>query len=81
MRYFNKSKYNKVLNLISLQDIHRKRMEKDLMELQTLIEVHFESRKKEEEELIQLKERIVGLLGYSLSKYGHGLSNTFTEAC
>lgn len=34
-------------------------MEKDLMELQTLIEVHFESRKKEEEEIIQLKERIV----------------------
>uniref|UniRef100_A0A3B5LPP1 Troponin T type 2a (cardiac) n=1 Tax=Xiphophorus couchianus TaxID=32473 RepID=A0A3B5LPP1_9TELE len=33
-------------------------MEKDLMELQTLIEVHFESRKKEEEELISLKERI-----------------------
>lgn len=29
------------------------------MELQTLIEVHFESRKKEEEELINLKERIV----------------------
>lgn len=46
---------------MSLQDIHRKRMEKDLMELQTLIEVHFESRKKEEEELIQLKERIVRL--------------------
>lgn len=44
---------------LCLQDIHRKRMEKDLMELQTLIEVHFESRKKEEEELISLKERIV----------------------
>lgn len=29
------------------------------MELQTLIEVHFEGRKKEEEEIIQLKERIV----------------------
>ncbi|TSQ24031.1 Aldehyde dehydrogenase family 16 member A1 [Bagarius yarrelli] len=41
-----------------LQDIHRKRMEKDLLELQTLIEVHFEQRKKEEEELIGLKERI-----------------------
>lgn len=37
-------------------------MEKDLMELQTLIEVHFESRKKEEEELISLKERIVSAL-------------------
>lgn len=41
------------------QDIHRKRMEKDLLELQTLIEVHFDQRKKEEEELIGLKERIV----------------------
>uniref|UniRef100_A0A672GUR7 Troponin T type 2a (cardiac) n=1 Tax=Salarias fasciatus TaxID=181472 RepID=A0A672GUR7_SALFA len=43
---------------VDFDDIHRKRMEKDLMELQTLIEVHFESRKKEEEEIIQLKERI-----------------------
>ncbi len=34
-------------------------MEKDLNELQTLIEVHFESRKKEEEELISLTDRIV----------------------
>uniref|UniRef100_A0A8C9TLQ4 Troponin T, slow skeletal muscle n=1 Tax=Scleropages formosus TaxID=113540 RepID=A0A8C9TLQ4_SCLFO len=42
----------------SLQDIHRKRMEKDLVELQTLIDVHFEQRKKDEEELIGLKERI-----------------------
>ncbi|KAG9333301.1 hypothetical protein JZ751_012888 [Albula glossodonta] len=33
-------------------------MEKDLLELQTLIDVHFEQRKKEEEELIALKERI-----------------------
>lgn len=41
------------------QDIHRKRMEKDLLELQTLIDVHFEQRKKEEEELIALKDRIV----------------------
>ncbi|MBN3316744.1 TNNT2 protein, partial [Atractosteus spatula] len=40
------------------QDIHRKRMEKDLNELQQLIEAHFENRKKEEEELISLKERI-----------------------
>lgn len=29
------------------------------MELQTLIEAHFESRKKEEDELINLKDRIV----------------------
>uniref|UniRef100_A0A5S6IDN1 Troponin T, slow skeletal muscle n=1 Tax=Sus scrofa TaxID=9823 RepID=A0A5S6IDN1_PIG len=33
-------------------------MEKDLLELQTLIDVHFEQRKKEEEELVALKERI-----------------------
>lgn len=44
-----------------MQDIHRKRMEKDLNELQTLIEAHFENRKKEEEELIFLKDRIVRL--------------------
>lgn len=41
------------------QDIHRKRMEKDLLELHTLIDVHFEQRKKDEEELISLKDRIV----------------------
>ncbi|TNN54296.1 Carnitine O-palmitoyltransferase 1, liver isoform [Liparis tanakae] len=40
------------------EDIHRKRMEKDLLELQTLIDVHFEQRQKEEEELIGLKDRI-----------------------
>uniref|UniRef100_A0A8D2N7K2 Troponin T2, cardiac type n=1 Tax=Zonotrichia albicollis TaxID=44394 RepID=A0A8D2N7K2_ZONAL len=45
--------------LCLLQDIHRKRMEKDLNELQALIEAHFESRKKEEEELLSLKDRIV----------------------
>lgn len=44
-----------------VQDIHRKRMEKDLNELQALIEAHFESRKKEEEELMSLKDRIVCL--------------------
>ncbi|KAJ8258075.1 hypothetical protein GJAV_G00192880 [Gymnothorax javanicus] len=43
---------------VDFDDIHRKRMEKDLNELQTLIEAHFESRKKEEEELVSLKERI-----------------------
>lgn len=36
-------------------------MEKDLNELQTLIEAHFENRKKEEEELISLKDRIVSV--------------------
>merc|ERR1712042_157602 len=39
-------------------DIAKKRMGKDLQELQGLIDAHFECRKKEEEELIALKERI-----------------------
>ncbi|XP_077191140.1 troponin T, cardiac muscle isoform X3 [Paroedura picta] len=43
---------------VDFDDIHRKRMEKDLNELQALIEAHFENRKKEEEELISLKDRI-----------------------
>ncbi|XP_066526992.1 troponin T type 2a (cardiac) [Hoplias malabaricus] len=43
---------------VDFDDIHRKRMEKDLNELQTLIEAHFENRKKEEEELISLTDRI-----------------------
>ncbi len=50
--------FKNLYNFLS-QDIHRKRMEKDFMELQTLINVHFEQRKKEEEEIIGLKERIV----------------------
>uniref|UniRef100_A0A3B5M5H9 Troponin T3, fast skeletal type n=1 Tax=Xiphophorus couchianus TaxID=32473 RepID=A0A3B5M5H9_9TELE len=40
------------------QDIQKKRQNKDLVELQSLIDAHFECRKKEEEELIALKERI-----------------------
>ncbi|XP_061894141.1 troponin T, cardiac muscle isoforms-like [Entelurus aequoreus] len=43
---------------VDFDDIHRKRMEKDLTELQTLIEDHFENRKKEEEELLGLTDRI-----------------------
>ncbi|KAL2104226.1 hypothetical protein ACEWY4_001094 [Coilia grayii] len=43
---------------VDFDDIHRKRMEKDLIELQTLIEAHFENRKKEEDELINLTDRI-----------------------
>ncbi|XP_047439692.1 troponin T, cardiac muscle isoforms isoform X2 [Mugil cephalus] len=43
---------------VDFDDIHRKRMEKDLNELQTLIEAHFEKRKKEEEELLSLTDRI-----------------------
>lgn len=42
-----------------LQDIQKKRQNKDLIELQALIDAHFECRKKEEEELIALKDRIV----------------------
>lgn len=41
------------------QDIQKKRQNKDLLELQALIDAHFEHRKKEEEELIALKDRIV----------------------
>ncbi|KAG7326610.1 hypothetical protein KOW79_010011 [Hemibagrus wyckioides] len=43
---------------VDFDDIHRKRMEKDLTELQSLIESHFENRKKEEEELIALSNRM-----------------------
>ncbi|XP_053560715.1 troponin T, cardiac muscle [Bombina bombina] len=43
---------------VDFDDIHRKRMEKDLTELQTLIEAHFVNRKKEEEELLELTERM-----------------------
>ncbi|CAL8401116.1 unnamed protein product [Arctogadus glacialis] len=43
---------------VDFDDIHRKRMEKDLNELQTLIGAHFEGRKKEEEELQGLTDRI-----------------------
>uniref|UniRef100_A0A667ZI86 Troponin T3, fast skeletal type n=1 Tax=Myripristis murdjan TaxID=586833 RepID=A0A667ZI86_9TELE len=39
-------------------DIQKKRQNKDLIELQGLIDAHFECRKREEEELIALKERI-----------------------
>merc|ERR1712168_704994 len=43
---------------VNFDDIQKKRMGKDLQELQGLIDAHFECRKKEEEELIALKERI-----------------------
>ncbi|KAM8915499.1 troponin T, cardiac muscle isoforms-like isoform 2-T2 [Spinachia spinachia] len=43
---------------VDFDDIHRKRMEKDLTELHTLIGAHFEKRKKEEEELLGLTDRI-----------------------
>nr|XP_033474570.1 troponin T, fast skeletal muscle isoforms-like isoform X6 [Epinephelus lanceolatus] len=43
---------------VDFDDIQKKRQNKDLIELQSLIDAHFECRKKEEEELIFLKERI-----------------------
>nr|XP_020826496.1 troponin T, fast skeletal muscle [Phascolarctos cinereus] len=43
---------------VDFDDIQKKRQNKDLIELQALIDSHFEARKKEEEELIALKERI-----------------------
>ncbi|KAK0153785.1 Troponin T, fast skeletal muscle isoforms [Merluccius polli] len=47
-----------MLCVVAMQDIQKKRQNKDLVELQGLIDAHFECRKKEEEELIALKERI-----------------------
>ncbi|XP_056271784.1 troponin T2d, cardiac isoform X2 [Pseudoliparis swirei] len=43
---------------VDFDDIHRKRQVKDLSELQSLIEAHFVQRKKEEEDLIALVNRI-----------------------
>ncbi|KAM6463608.1 troponin T, fast skeletal muscle isoform 3-T3 [Liasis olivaceus] len=43
---------------VDFDDIQKKRQNKDLVELQALIDNHFESRKKEEEELMALKDRI-----------------------
>ncbi|CAK8676680.1 unnamed protein product [Clavelina lepadiformis] len=44
--------------VVDLEDIHRKRMDKDLTELQALINAHFEQRKKDEEELEDLRTKI-----------------------
>uniref|UniRef100_W5LTI5 Troponin T2c, cardiac n=1 Tax=Astyanax mexicanus TaxID=7994 RepID=W5LTI5_ASTMX len=43
---------------VDFDDLHRKRVEKDFNELQSLIEQHFSNRQKEEDELIALKTRI-----------------------
>ncbi|XP_067347265.1 troponin T, fast skeletal muscle isoforms-like isoform X3 [Channa argus] len=43
---------------VDFDDIQKKRQNKDLVELQSLIDAHFECRRQEEEELIALKERI-----------------------
>ncbi|XP_066519421.1 troponin T, cardiac muscle isoforms isoform X1 [Hoplias malabaricus] len=53
---FDYSDFGKSVSVV--KDIHRKRVEKDFTELQSLIEAHFENRKKEEEELIALTSRI-----------------------
>jgi len=43
---------------VDLGDIHRKRMDKDLSELQEMINAHFVQRKKDEEEIEALRVRI-----------------------
>ncbi|KAI2648205.1 Troponin T, fast skeletal muscle isoforms [Labeo rohita] len=43
---------------VDFDDIQKKRQNKDTLELQGLIDAHFEQRKKEEQELIALKERM-----------------------
>ncbi|XP_053364098.1 troponin T2c, cardiac [Clarias gariepinus] len=43
---------------VDFDDLHRKRVEKDFNELQSLIEAHFSNRQKEEDELVALKTRI-----------------------
>ncbi|KAJ8373635.1 hypothetical protein SKAU_G00042150 [Synaphobranchus kaupii] len=43
---------------VDFDDLHRKRVEKDFNDLQSLIELHFSSRQKEEEELVALRSRI-----------------------
>ncbi|XP_061085945.1 troponin T2c, cardiac isoform X15 [Conger conger] len=43
---------------VDFDDLHRKRLEKDFNDLQSLIELHFTNRQKEEEELVELRARI-----------------------
>ncbi|XP_034529688.1 troponin T2c, cardiac [Notolabrus celidotus] len=43
---------------VDFDDLHRKRVEKDFNDLQSLIESHFSTRQKEEEELVALRSRI-----------------------
>ncbi|XP_042577824.1 troponin T, cardiac muscle isoforms-like [Cyprinus carpio] len=43
---------------VDFDDIHRKRAEKDFNELQSLIQLHFSTRQKEEDDLVALKNRI-----------------------
>ncbi|CAL9682801.1 unnamed protein product [Knipowitschia caucasica] len=43
---------------VDFDDLHRKRLEKDFNDLQTLIELHFSTRQKEEEDIVALRSRI-----------------------
>ncbi|XP_037393097.1 troponin T2c, cardiac [Pygocentrus nattereri] len=43
---------------VDFDDLHRKRVEKDYNELQSLIQQHFSNRQKEEDDLVSLKQRI-----------------------
>ncbi|XP_029350853.1 troponin T2c, cardiac isoform X2 [Echeneis naucrates] len=43
---------------VDFDDLHRKRLEKDYNDLQSLIELHFSNRQKEEDELVALRNRI-----------------------
>ncbi|CAL8322946.1 unnamed protein product [Lota lota] len=43
---------------VDFDDLHRKRVEKDINDLQSLIELHFSTREKEEEDLVSLRARI-----------------------
>ncbi|KAJ3612350.1 hypothetical protein NHX12_020626 [Muraenolepis orangiensis] len=43
---------------VDFDDLHRKRLEKDFTDLQSLIELHFSTRQKEEEDLVSLRARI-----------------------
>ncbi|XP_033089136.1 troponin T, fast skeletal muscle isoforms-like [Trachypithecus francoisi] len=56
---------------VDFDDIQKKRQNKDLTELQALIDSHFEAR-KEEEELIALKDRIMsGAVQVATGAGGH----------
>ncbi|CAL8242460.1 unnamed protein product [Merluccius merluccius] len=43
---------------VDFDDLHRKRVEKDFNDLQSLIELHFSTRQKEEDDLVSLRTRI-----------------------
>ena len=51
--------HNQKTQGLDLDEINRKKVEKDLCELQALINYHFEERKKEEKELADLKGNVL----------------------